>query len=57
MIEDRKIKKSFTLVEKVAIAFIIILIIIILFLIFYQDVIEYIEEFKVWYENEAFTSS
>ncbi len=57
MTGDNKRKKGFTVSEKIAIAVIVILIIIILFLIFYQDVKEYIEIFKNWYENEAFSST
>ncbi|MEA2016318.1 MAG: hypothetical protein U9O59_06410 [Actinomycetota bacterium] len=54
MAEDKKRKKIFTVFEKIAIAVIIILVIIIIFLIFYQDIKEYIEIFKEWYESEAF---
>ena len=54
MSEDKKRKKVFTVPEKVAITIIIILVIIILFLIFYQDVREYIVTFIEWYENKSF---
>jgi len=57
MTEDNKVKKGLTFVEKAALAFIIILIIIILFLVFYQDVIGYVEKIKRWYENQTYASS
>lgn len=44
-------KKSLTFWEKASILIIIFLIIVILVLIFYQQLMEYLEILKAWYES------
>lgn len=53
MIVDKKERTGFTVWEKLAVAVIVILIIIIIILIFYQDIKDYIEIFKNWFENKV----
>jgi competence protein ComGC len=51
MNEDEDRKTGFTLLEKIAIAVIVVLVIIIVLLIFNEEIKEYIEIFKEWYEG------
>lgn len=50
---DKDKKTGFTLWEKIAVAIIVILIVIIIYLIFHQEIKDYIEIFKEWYGNGA----
>jgi hypothetical protein len=49
---DKERKPGLTVWEKIAVVIIVILIIIIILLIFNQEIKEYIEVFKNWYESK-----
>jgi len=52
MLDDKDITPGFTIWEKIAVGVIVILIIIIILLIFNQNIKEYFEVLKNWYESE-----
>jgi cell division protein FtsL len=51
MMDHKRVKQGLTAGEKAAIAVIVILVIIIIVLIFYQEILEYYEVFKDWYQG------
>jgi len=51
MIDNEDRKSKFTVWEKIAVAVIVILIIIIILLVFNQNIKEYFEVLKNWYES------
>jgi len=53
MFAEKNKRSGFTLLEKIAIVVIVILVVIIIILIFYQDIENYIEIFREWYESKV----
>jgi len=52
MLDEKDKKRGLTIWEKIAVVVIVILIIIIILLIFNQNIKEYFEVLKNWYESE-----
>ena len=53
MIDYKRRKPKLTIGEKAAIAVIVILVIIIILLLFHEEIIEYYEIFKNWYQGNS----
>jgi hypothetical protein len=51
MMNNKRVRPGLTIGEKTAIVVIVILVIVIILLVFHEEIIEYYEVFKNWYQG------